>query len=123
MNAKIALSALALAAAFAGNAFAETPDVSGQFGASAGGQATRAEVQTELAAYKKAGVNPWSISYNQLRGFHSTTTREAVVAEFLASRNEVKALNAEDSGSAWLAQARGRTVPTSTLAGTPASAQ
>jgi hypothetical protein len=123
MNAKIAFSALAIAAAFAGTASAETPDVSGQFANAAAGQVTRADVQAELAAYKKAGVNPWSTWYNPLKSFQSTTTRQAVVAEYLASRNEVKALNGEDSGSAWLAEARGRNVPTSTYAGTPVNAQ
>ena len=119
MNAKLALSSLVLAATFAGNALAETPTVVNENFVSTKG---RAEVQAELAAYKKAGVNPWSMSYNPLRSFQSATTREAVVAEYLASRNEVKALNGEDSGSAYLAQTR--TIgATSTLAGTPANAQ
>jgi hypothetical protein len=122
MNAKLALSSVLLAATFAGSAFAETPDLSGQFAAATGGQASRAEVQAELAAYKKAGVNPWSMSYNPLLSFKSATTREAVVAEYLAARDEVKALNGEDSGSAYLAQTRAIGA-TSTLAGTPANAQ
>jgi hypothetical protein len=60
---------------------------------------THAEVQADLAAYQKAGVNPWSASYNQLRGFRSTNTREEVTAAYMASRDEVHAMTGEDSGS------------------------
>jgi hypothetical protein len=70
---------------------------------------SRAEVQAELFAYKKTGVNPWSTWYNQLAGFKSNTSRQEVVAEYLASRDEVAALNSEDSGSAYLAQVAQRT--------------
>lgn len=120
MNAKFALPSLVLAAAFSGAAFAETPTVVTEPFVST---KTRAEVQADLAAYKKAGVNPWSISYNPLRGFQSATTRDAVVAEYLASRDEVKALGSEDSGSAYLAQLRTHDFGTSTLAGQPRNAQ
>ena len=65
---------------------------------------SRAEVVAELKEYKRAGVNPWSMSYNPLRTFKSTTTRDAVVAEFLGSRDQVAALYGEDSGSAYLAR-------------------
>jgi len=85
---------------------------------------SRAEVKAELAAYQQAGVNPWSTWYNQLAGFKSSTTRQAVVAEYLASRDEVAALNSEDSGSAYLTQTfaqRNRTGPI--LAGHPTNAQ
>ena len=63
---------------------------------------TRAEVQTELAEYQKAGVNPWSTSYNPLKSFRSAKTRTEVTAEYLASRDEVHAFTSEDSGSEWL---------------------
>jgi hypothetical protein len=112
MQAKIALSALVFAA-FAGNALAETPTIVTEPFVST---QTRAQVQAELAAYKQAGVNPWSTQYNPLRGFHSATTRQAVVAEYLAARNEVRAFGGEDSGSAWLTQARAASVPPSTIA-------
>ena len=119
MHAKLTLSALVLAA-FAGNALADDPTVVNErFAASK----TRAEVQAELAAYKATGVNPWANSYQPLKYFKSTASREAVVGEYLASRNEVRALTGEDSGSAYIAQARGIAVPASTLAGTPANAQ
>jgi hypothetical protein len=120
MNAKIALSSLVLAAGFAGSAFAETPTVvNEQFVSSK----TRAEVQADLAAYKKSGVNPWSTQYNPLRSFQSATTRAAVTAEYIASRDEVKALNGEDSGSAYLAQLRAPAFESSTVAGQPRNAQ
>ena len=108
MNAKIALTSLVLAAGFAGSAFAESPTVVNDNFA---GNRTRAEVQAELADYKKAGVNPWSTTYNPLRSFRSAVTRDAVVADYIASRNEVRALTGEDSGSQYLAQ---RQLPAST---------
>ena len=119
MNAKLALSSLVLAASFAGNAFAEGPIYGNDVFT---GSKSVAQVRAELDAYKKSGVNPWSTSYNPLKGFQSATTREAVTAEYIASRNEVHELSGEDSGSAYLAQHRGATVP-STFAGTPVNAQ
>ena len=112
MQAKIALSALVFAA-FAGSALAETPTIVDDNFVST---QTRAQVQAELAAYKQAGVNPWSTKYNPLRGFHSATTRQAVVAEYLAARNEVRAFGGEDSGSAYLMQARAGNMPARTIA-------
>ena len=81
------------------------------------------EVQAELAAYKQAGVNPWSTQYNPLRSFRSATTREAVTAEYIASRDVVRELNGEDSGSTYLAQERSLALESSTLAGQPRNAQ
>jgi hypothetical protein len=112
MNAKLTLTALALVA-FAGSALADDPTVvNDQF---VSGK-TRAEVNADLQAYKATGVNPWATSYQPLKYFHSTTTRQAVTADFLASRNEVAALTREDSGSAYLAQARIVRHPVSDLA-------
>ena len=118
MNAKMTLSALLLAA-FAGSALADDPTIANERFASA---KSRAEVLADLQAYKASGVNPWANSYQPLKYFHSATTRAAVTAEYLASRNEVHELTGEDSGSAYLAQAR-TVLPVSTLAGTPANAQ
>ena len=67
---------------------------------------TRAEVQADLFQYKKAGVNPWSISYNQLAQFKSTKSRDQVQAEYRAERAAVAALTGEDSGSMYLMAAR-----------------
>jgi hypothetical protein len=119
MKFKIA-SALLIAAA-AGSALAETPTVVKEPFVST---RSRAEVQAELFAYKQAGVNPWSTSYNQLAGFKSKTSREQVVAEYLAARNEVAAINGEDSGSAYLTQTFAqRTRSDAVLAGRPVNAQ
>jgi len=118
MKLKIA-SALLIAAA--GTAFAETPTVVNEPFVST---KSRAEVQAELFAYKQAGVNPWSMSYNQLAGFKSNASRQQVVAEYLADRDEVAAINGEDSGSAYLAQAFAQRAPTGPiLAGHPVNAQ
>ena len=118
MNRTIATSALILAAAFAGQAFAESP-LQGDAGFA--GSRTRAEVQAELVTFKK-GPNPWSTQYNPLRSFQSGTSRDAVTAAYIASRDEVKALNGEDSGSAYLAAARSLNTAT-TLAGQPVNAR
>ena len=120
MNRKLAIASIALASAFAGSAFAESPIYGND--AFTGAKA-RADVQAELATYKQAGVNPWSTQYNPLKYFKSTTTRDAVVSAYLMSRDEVHALSGEDSGSASIAHARPVSVPSRTLAGTPANAQ
>ena len=119
MNAKLTLSAVVLAA-FAGSALADDITIDNhQFTSTK----TRAEVQADLAAYKASGVNPWSTSYQPLKYFHGTATRAEVVADYLRSRDQVHELTGEDSGSAYLAQARVPAIPTSTLAGTPTNAQ
>ena len=119
MNTKLALSALALAA-FAGSALADDPTVDPhQFV----GTKTRAEVNAELAAFQSSGVDPWSMTYQPLQEFHSTTSRADVVADYLRSRDQVHEFTGEDSGSAYLAQARVPSVPVRTLAGTPVNPQ
>ena len=65
---------------------------------------TRAEVQAELGNFQKAGTSPWSIQYNPLKSFASAKTRSQVQAEYIASRDAVRALTGEDSGSAYLAR-------------------
>lgn len=101
MNAKTTLTSLVLAATFAGSAFAESPLLQNDpFSPSR----TRAEVQAELAAYKQAGVNPWSTTYQPLRSFQSSKSRAEVSNEYVASRDRVTAMTREDSGSAWLAR-------------------
>lgn len=114
MNRTFALSLL-VAAAVAGNAFADdiTIDTT-PFSSSL----SRAQVQAELAQYKQSGVNPWSNAYNQLRGFTSTATREQVVGQYIAERDRVAAFTGEDSGSALLARSRA-VQPGATLAGLP----
>lgn len=113
---RFAASLLAVsAAAFAGQVLAETPNaVPEQPFVST---KSRADVQAELAQYKQAGVNPWSTSYNQLRGFKSTASRDAVTAEYIAARDQVAAFNGEDSGAAYLAAHQNRVPAATTLAG------
>jgi hypothetical protein len=81
---------------------------------------TTAQVRADFDAYRKAGVNPDSMSFDQLAGFHGTKSRADVRAEYLASRDQVNALTREDSGSAYLTQlaARHQDVGTN-LAGQP----
>lgn len=109
MNRKITTLALVLAAAggltCAGAAYADditvdpTPFVSSR---------SRAEVRAELEAYRKSGVNPWARNYDPLRQFHSSRSRAEVTAEYIRDRDIVAAMNSEDSGSHYLAEARGR---------------
>lgn len=105
-----------LVAGFAGSAFAESPNAVP--GAPFVSTKTVAEVQAELAAYQRAGVNPWSASYNPLRSFRSTNTRDAVTADYIAAREQVHAVTGEDSGAEWLrTAARPAPVPARALAG------
>lgn len=108
----------AIAFAAASSAFAESPNAGNP---AFTGAKSRAEVQTELQQYKASGVNPWSQSYNQLRGFQSSKTRAQVTAEFLQSRDEAASLTGEDSGSAFLSVRTRAVAPV--LAGQPVNAQ
>jgi hypothetical protein len=86
---------------------------------------SRAQVQADLAQYKQAGVNPWSMSYNPLKGFASARSRDEVRAEYVAHRDEVAALNSEDAGSASLSQVASRSTRNdrTNVAGTPVNGQ
>jgi hypothetical protein len=118
----LALAAVLSVAGFA--AHADDADPAGQFANSVVPTATsRAQVQSDLAQFKKAGVNPWSTQYNPLASFHGEKTRAQVRNEFLANRAEVSALTAEDSGSAYLAAHQGTTRAARQLAGEPVNAQ
>ena len=115
MNRTLIASVLAIAAGSANVAFADditidphpfTPSL------------TRGEVQAQLQQYKAAGANPWSTSYNPLARFQSSRTRADVTAEFLQARDEVAALNGEDSGSSWIAAQARRAAPPVVAGGT-----
>jgi hypothetical protein len=123
MNTKSIIAVAAFAALASGATFAQEADPAGQFAQQVQSTKTRADVQAELAAYKQAGVNPWSTSYNPTREFQSTKTRAQVQSEFIADRASVAALTSEDSGSAYLSQNGVRSVADTTLAGTPVRAQ
>ena len=85
--------------------------------------ATRAEVQAELNAFRQSRVNPWSNQYNPLAQFSSKRTRAEVVAEYISAREQVAALNGEDSGSAYLARHEDAAAVATTIAGQPRNAQ
>ena len=117
MNRK-SLAVLAAFAALAGSSFAESYTEHNTPYAST---ASRADVAAQ-AAQPRQGIAPWSIRYNPLDQFRSTLTRAQVTAEYLAERDLVNALTAEDSGSGYLA--RGAIAArASRLAGQPAAAQ
>jgi hypothetical protein len=115
---RIAIATAVLATAAFG-AMADEADGS-QYAVQFNGAKTRAEVQAELAQFKQAGVNPWSIQYNPLNSFRGSKTRAQVQAEYLADRDAVAAFTAEDSGSAYLAARKAGTA--TQFAGQPGSA-
>jgi hypothetical protein len=114
---------LAAALSLAGLAArAESPDPAGQFAARAASTVSRAQVEAELRAFRQHGVDPWADEYDQLASFRSGRTRAEVVGEFLANRDAAAAMNAEDSGSGYLAAHKpAQALPY--LAGTPRNAQ
>jgi L-rhamnose isomerase len=101
MNRILATTLLVASAALAGHAFADDITPSDNFVSSA----DRAEVQAGVAQARTT-ANPWSTAYNPLAGFRSGRTRAEVRAEYIASRDEVAALTAEDGGAFALAQQR-----------------
>lgn len=115
----LALAAVLSVATFA--AQADDADPAGQYANSVAPTATsRAQVQAQLADYRKAGVNPWSTAYNPLASFRGEKTRAQVTNEYLASRNAVAATTGEDSGSAYLAANKNAFDASRQLAGQPA---
>lgn len=118
MNRNIAI-ALVLAAT-AGASFADDITVDSTPFASS---ATRAEVQSELKGFTQSGINPASNQYNPLAHFSSQRTRAAVTAEYRQARNQVAALNGEDSGSAYLAAHNSEAVVATSVAGQPRNPQ
>lgn len=76
---------------------------------------TRAEVQAELKT-PYIGGNPWSTRYDMFAQ-RGALTKEQVRGAYKMSREEVHALTAEDSGSAFLAAQQPAMVKTTTLGG------
>lgn len=103
-SASFAFAATAAAAALAAalvstSAYGESPTIDNTPFV---GSKTRAQVQAELKT-PFIGGSPWASQYNMFtRG--STLTTEQVRGEYKMSREEVSALTAEDSGSAFLAR-------------------
>ena len=101
--ASTAAAAFAFAAITSGNAYADditidpNPFVSTR---------TRAEVQAEVMGQAEAlrmASSEWSMQLGAPVSPHSTLTRVQAKQEYIATRHEVNALNAEDSGSSYLA--------------------
>jgi len=102
MNRKTALS-LAFALAGAGTAYADDITIDPVPFTST---LSRAEVMADLAQFRRSGVDPWADGYNPVAHFQGGKSRAEVQAEYLANRAAVAAFNGEDSGSAYMAQAR-----------------
>lgn len=118
-TAKLLLIASIAAASFAAAA-ADVPEANQGPDQVAQGTLSRQQVQSEFTAAKQAGVAPWASTYNPNATFRSDLTRSQVTAEYLASRDEVAAMTAEDSGSAYLAHVAARQHRVGTdLAGQP----
>lgn len=118
MNRNIA-TALASAAIAAGSAYAADD---GMYEPSGFAPArTRAQVISEMQDARHA-VNPYADEYNPVHHMRSERTREEVTREYLATRDAVSALGAEDSGSAWLARS-GQAQPAQLATVPPAFAQ
>jgi hypothetical protein len=96
-------AAVACAAAItSGPAYAETPTIDSTPFVST---RTRAEVQAELMSQPELmRTTEWSMQHNRVPQVASGYTREQARAQYKASREEVSALNAEDSGSSYLAR-------------------
>jgi hypothetical protein len=99
MNRIIATTLIAATAAFAGQVLADDITPSQPFVSTA----DRAQVKADIAQPDGAD-NPSSMTYNPLATFQSSRTRAEVRAEYIAHRDEVAAMTAEDSGAFALAR-------------------
>lgn len=98
-----AAAMFAVAAIASGNAYAETPTIDDTPFVSS---RTRAEVRAEVLGQSEALRNAsseWAMQQNDSPRPNSAYTREAAKAEYIAARDEVNALNSEDSGSSYIA--------------------
>ena len=109
MNRKSTLIVLALAAA-AGSALADDITIDNTPFTST---LSRGQVMAQFVQFKQAGVNPHATSYNPLKSFRSVKSQQQVQQEYMASREQVQAMNGEDSGAAWLAAHRSQVADTS----------
>ena len=62
--------------------------------------ASRAVIKAE--ALKRSPTDEWTLQHNQVPTLDSGLTAAKVKADYAAARDEVRALNAEDSGSTYL---------------------
>jgi len=96
------------------SAFAESPTIDNAIFVSG---TTRAAVQAELKTPYASG-NPWSSQYNMFAQ-RTAITGEQVRSAYKMSREEVNALNAEDSGSAYFTSLPLRMKASAVMGGPP----
>jgi hypothetical protein len=98
-----AAAATLAAILMAGSALAETPTIDNtQFVSTK----TRAEVQAELFSHRdqlSSSANEWVSQQNEAQNANGYTRQQAR-AEYIASRDQIRAMNSEDGGSRSLAQ-------------------
>lgn len=111
-------AAIACAAAMASSsAYAETPTIDTTPFVST---RSRAEVQAELMGHPelvRAGASEWAMQHNEVPQLKSAYTSEQVRAQYRASRDEVSAMTAEDSGSSYFARQPMRATDRTVVAG------
>ncbi|GAB3669246.1 hypothetical protein [Ramlibacter alkalitolerans] len=112
----VAAATLAAAAFMTGEARAEGPiEVLPAFT----GTLSRAEVRSALMAHPAqltSAASEWRLQQGETLMAGSSTTRAQVRAEYIASREQVRAMNGEDGGAAYLASA-GRQARVTVIAG------
>jgi hypothetical protein len=101
MNRSIASALAIAAAAMAGNTFADDITIDTHPLKSV---KSRTEVQADLM---KPATSYWSSQYNRSQAKSNKSSKQ-LTDEYIASRREVAALTAEDSGSAYLARTGNR---------------
>jgi hypothetical protein len=103
------VAAATLAASLiSGAALAETPTIDTTPFVS---MRSRAEVRAEVLHARgevSAAGTEWALQQNGSQPLMAGLSRSQVTAEYIATREQVRAMNAEDSGSSQLAQARAR---------------
>ncbi|WP_332815200.1 hypothetical protein [Ramlibacter sp.] len=118
----IASSSTAVAAftvLMTGSAIAESP-FAGVDTTPFAGTRSRAEVQAEVMSNRDtltAAASEWRMQANEPKQLMSGRTRAQATAEYVGSRDQVHALNAEDSGSAYFAQMPQQAGPTQVAGG------
>lgn len=112
-----AAAVFAVAAIASGNAYAEGPIIEDTPFVST---RTRAEVQAEVLGQSDLLSNAsseWAMQLNQPARPNSAYTSEAAQADYIAARDEVNALNSEDSGSFYFSAQPRRVDSTIVMAG------
>ena len=92
----------------AGNALAETPTIDTTPFVST---LSRAQVQGEVLRSRgqvSAAGTEWAMQHNDQQPLIAGVTRAETTAAYIAAREQVRAINSEDGGSSYFAQARTR---------------